>query len=88
MPEATSRTYKLPNLLEDWPWERNLCPDYPELKKASTAWIESYKLFSPKEQTIFNLCDFGTHYSVLWLERAVNFSLKRTLRMFDLLIPR
>ncbi|OJA09461.1 hypothetical protein AZE42_11144 [Rhizopogon vesiculosus] len=49
----------IPNVLARWPWPRRLNQHYPEVGAESTAWIASFKPFSPKAQDAFDRCEFN-----------------------------
>lgn len=53
------KSYRLPDLLRDWPWKRVISPHYRAVKAKSVPWIESFKPFSTKAQEAFNKCDFS-----------------------------
>ncbi|KAG2124659.1 terpenoid synthase [Suillus clintonianus] len=47
----------IPDLLARWPFPRRLNHYYPKVRAESSAWLESFKAFSPKAQDAFNRCD-------------------------------
>ena len=55
-------TFRLPDLLANFPWPRNLSEYYREAKAESSAWTESFHPFDEEGLRGFNLCDFGTHF--------------------------
>ena len=60
-------TFRLPDVLVDFPWPRNLSEHYCEAKAESVAWTESFHPFDEEGLRRFNLCDFGTSLSPsLW----------------------
>ncbi|KAJ8474148.1 hypothetical protein ONZ51_g7404 [Trametes cubensis] len=57
---AQSRVYfHLPDTLNAWPWQRRINPHSAAVSAASAAWIESFRVFSPRAQVAFNKCNFG-----------------------------
>lgn len=58
-------TYRLPDILIDFPWSRNLSEFYKESKAESSAWTESFHLFDEEGLKGYNLCDFSTFFPVL-----------------------
>ena len=55
-------TFRLPDLLANFPWPRNLSEHYREAKAESSAWTESFHFFDEEGLRRFNLCDFSTHF--------------------------
>ena len=55
MPER----YYIPKTLEKWKWTRQINPHHNEIHPEATAWIKSFKAFSPKAQEAFDRCDFS-----------------------------
>ncbi|ETW81359.1 hypothetical protein HETIRDRAFT_51706 [Heterobasidion irregulare TC 32-1] len=53
----TTKIY-LPDTLAHWRWPRRINPHYLEVKEEAAAWIASFRVFSPKAQRAFDLCDF------------------------------
>ena len=53
--------FRLPDLLADFPWPRNLSEHYHEAKSESSAWTESFHPFDEDGLRRFNLCDFSTY---------------------------
>ena len=51
--------YRIPDVLQDWPWTRHLNPHFEEGKRASEAWLETFKPFTLRGQMAFDKCDFG-----------------------------
>jgi hypothetical protein len=49
----------IPDLLVRWPFPRRLNHYYPKVRAESSAWLESFKAFSPKAQQAFDRCNFG-----------------------------
>ncbi|KAJ7493620.1 terpenoid synthase [Mycena latifolia] len=52
-------TFRLPNTLAQWPYQRQINPSYDEIKRESSTWLESFNAFCPKAQSAFNRCDFN-----------------------------
>jgi hypothetical protein len=58
--QAKSTTWiHIPDTLAYFPWPRTLNPHFEECKAESDAWIQSFKVFTPKAQIAFNKCDFS-----------------------------
>ena len=55
----STKTYRIPNVLQDWPWQRHVNVNLSEGSEESTKWLESFKPFTPKGQAAFNACNFG-----------------------------
>ena len=53
-------TYRLPDLLVNFPWARKLSEFYKDVKAESSAWTESFHLFDDEGLRGFNLCDFSS----------------------------
>lgn len=51
--------FYLPDTIADWPWPRQLNSLYEEVAPASAAWLESFGVFSQREQEAFDSCNFG-----------------------------
>ncbi|KAG1847828.1 terpenoid synthase [Suillus subalutaceus] len=49
----------IPDLLARWPFPRRLNQHYSKVSAESSAWLESFKAFSPKAQHAFDRCDFN-----------------------------
>jgi hypothetical protein len=49
----------LPDTLKKWQWPRQLNPHYAEVSQASSAWVTSFRAFSPRAQKAFDRCNFG-----------------------------
>ena len=58
---STALTFRLPDLLANFPWPRNLSEHYREAKAESSAWTESFHPFDEDGLRGFNLCDFSTY---------------------------
>ncbi|KAH9011292.1 hypothetical protein EDB85DRAFT_2160163 [Lactarius pseudohatsudake] len=54
-----SGRYYIPVNLDKWKWPRRINPHYAEVKAASSAWVRSFGVFSPKAQEAYDRCDFG-----------------------------
>ncbi|CAA7262204.1 unnamed protein product [Cyclocybe aegerita] len=50
----SEQQYTLPDLLQNWPWNRHLSPYYEEAKRESSAWVESFKPFDQDGQRAFD----------------------------------
>ncbi|KZT01823.1 terpenoid synthase [Laetiporus sulphureus 93-53] len=48
----------LPETMAAWPWPRRINPCYEEVAAESSAWLRSFKAFSPASQYAFDRCDF------------------------------
>jgi len=59
----SSLTFRLPDLLVNFPWSRNLSEHYHETKAESTVWTESFHPFDEEGLRKFNLCDFSAYIS-------------------------
>ncbi|KAI0331584.1 hypothetical protein GY45DRAFT_610786 [Cubamyces sp. BRFM 1775] len=60
MPAHSRILLRLPDTLHTWPWQRRINPHYATVSAAvSVEWIESFRVFSPKVQGAFNMCNFG-----------------------------
>lgn len=57
-------TLLLPDTLAHWPWARALNVHYPEAKRESSEWFNSFHAFGPKSQKAFNLCDFSEYIAL------------------------
>ena len=55
MPER----YYIPKTLENWKWPRQINPHHNEVYPEASAWIKSFKAFSPKAQEAFDRCNFS-----------------------------
>jgi len=51
--------FRLPDLLENWPWSRCLSPYYEEAKGGSSPWVRSFLPFDQKGQRAFDACDLS-----------------------------
>ncbi|KAG1886767.1 terpenoid synthase [Suillus subluteus] len=49
----------IPDVLARWPFPRRLNQHHSKVSAESSAWLESFKAFSPKAQQAFDRCDFG-----------------------------
>ncbi|KAI1782453.1 terpenoid synthase [Ganoderma leucocontextum] len=50
---------RLPDMLEDWPWQRKINPLYEEVAAEGDAWLRSFLPFNPQSQYAFERCQFG-----------------------------
>ncbi|KAG1819038.1 terpenoid synthase [Suillus subaureus] len=48
----------IPDILARWPFPRRLNQHYSKVGAESSAWLESFKAFSPKAQQAFDVCNF------------------------------
>ncbi|KAF7330915.1 Terpene cyclase [Mycena venus] len=48
---------KLPDILANWPWSRAINPNYANCRIESRAWSGKFRVFSPKAQHAFDLCN-------------------------------
>ncbi|TFK37713.1 hypothetical protein BDQ12DRAFT_137831 [Crucibulum laeve] len=76
--------YRIPNALSEWPWSRTLSPHYGKAKAESTAWVESFKPFRPKEQAAFNACDFNLLGCLTYPGRDAGTSLKLMVKAIEM----
>jgi len=53
------KKFFLPNTVGTWPWPRRLNQHYTEINAESSAWIKSFKAFTPKAQEGYDRCQFG-----------------------------
>ncbi|KAI0331578.1 terpenoid synthase [Cubamyces sp. BRFM 1775] len=58
MPTHSQILLRLPDTLHTWPWQRHINRHHATVSAASAAWIESFRVFSPKVQGAFNRCNF------------------------------
>jgi len=58
---STVLTFRLPDLLANFPWPRNLSEHYREAKAESSAWTESFHPFDEDGIRGFNLCDLSAY---------------------------
>ncbi|KAG2151275.1 terpenoid synthase [Suillus bovinus] len=49
----------IPNILTNWPFPRRLNQHHSKVRAESSAWLASFKAFSPKAQKAFDRCNFG-----------------------------
>jgi len=56
---AVGDIFTIPDVLANFPWKRILSECYPWMKAESSAWTESYHLFSAEGLRGFNACDFN-----------------------------
>ncbi|KAG2040647.1 terpenoid synthase [Suillus americanus] len=49
----------IPDVLARWPFPRRPNQHYSKVSAESSAWLESFKAFSPKAQQAFDRCDFN-----------------------------
>ena len=54
-------TCRIPDILVNFPWPRNLSEHYDEAKAESSAWTGSFHPFNEKGLRGYNLCDFSTY---------------------------
>ncbi|KZS92130.1 terpenoid synthase [Sistotremastrum niveocremeum HHB9708] len=50
---ASSDTYRIPEMLKNWPWPRRINPHFKGASSASAAWLEQFKPESPAVQKTF-----------------------------------
>ncbi|KAG5721588.1 Pentalenene synthase [Termitomyces sp. T112] len=55
----TESVFFLPDTLANWPWTRTISPFYLQAQADSSAWIQSFKIFTAGEQRAFDLCNFN-----------------------------
>jgi hypothetical protein len=48
------QSFRIPEVLADYPWQRQFNPRYEEVKKESDGWMYSFKAFSAKSQYAFD----------------------------------
>ena len=60
----SEQRYRLPDLLRDWPWTRQLSPYYLQAKKESSAWVSSFRPFHSRGQKAFDACDLSELCSI------------------------
>ncbi|KAF8871974.1 isoprenoid synthase domain-containing protein [Infundibulicybe gibba] len=80
--------FRIPDLLRNWPWPRQLNPHYSVCNAESIAWCEALGAFSPKSQVAFNSCAIGLLAGLAYplLDKAglrVGCDLTNLLYMFD-----
>ncbi|KAF8268453.1 terpenoid synthase [Lactarius quietus] len=51
--------FYLPDPLAQWPWKRELNPNYEQVKPASEAWVHNLQLLDAKSQKSFDRCNFA-----------------------------
>lgn len=49
----------IPDILARWPFPRRLNQHHCKVRAESSAWLESFRAFSPKAQQAFDRCDFS-----------------------------
>ena len=59
--------FRLPDLLDNWPWDRRLSPYYEEAKGESAAWVRSFVPFDQRGQRAFDACDLSMFYAFVHL---------------------
>ena len=64
---SANTEFRLPNLLENWPWCRSLSPYYEEAKSESSAWVRSFLPFDQKGQRAFDACDLSKFWAFVYL---------------------
>ncbi|KAF8154199.1 terpenoid synthase [Crassisporium funariophilum] len=65
--------YKLPDLMRNWPWTRQLSPYYTDAKEESSTWVESFRPFGAAGQKSFNACDLNLLASLTYPRRNKEF---------------
>ncbi|KAF9481630.1 terpenoid synthase [Pholiota conissans] len=65
--------YRIPDLLQSWPWGRLLSPYYADAKRESSAWVESFRPFDRRGQKSFNACDLNLLASLTYSNRNKEF---------------
>ena len=56
---TTKTMLNLPDILQDWPWERQINTHHEAVASEATVWLQSFKAFSPKAQDAFDRCNFS-----------------------------
>src|SRR6266545_4814783 len=69
--------YRLPNLLDKWPWSRCLSPYYEEAKEESGSWVRSFLPFNEEGQRAFDACDLSEFCIFMYM----CFDLQHTLQI-------
>ena len=64
---SANTEFRLPDLLEGWPWSRSLSPYYEEAKEQSSSWVRSFAPFDQKGQRAFDACDFSRFCAFVYL---------------------
>lgn len=49
---------KIPDFMGEWPFKRQLNPNYETAKAASRDWLHTFGLFDGKPHDAFDRCDF------------------------------
>ncbi|KAK7691188.1 hypothetical protein QCA50_006291 [Cerrena zonata] len=49
----------IPNLLDNWPWPRQLNPYHAISKSESDSWAQSFNAFDSEAQHVYNKCNFS-----------------------------
>lgn len=62
-----TKTYRIPDSLVAWPYQRRLNPHYETVKAASSSWLRGFRAFGEKAQRAYDACDFS---ELAWLDRA------------------
>ncbi|KAF8649326.1 hypothetical protein AX16_005881 [Volvariella volvacea WC 439] len=65
--------YTLPDILTNWPWQRQLSPYYEEAKKESEKWLRSFRPFKPREQQEFDSCNLSLLACLTYCNRSRDF---------------
>ena len=52
-------SFRIPDVLADYPWKRQFNSHYEQVKKASDQWMHGFKAFSAKSQYAFDKGEFG-----------------------------
>ena len=60
---SANTEFRLPDLLENWPWSRCLSPYYEEAKGESSSWVRSFLPFDQKGQRAFDACDLSKFWA-------------------------
>jgi hypothetical protein len=63
--------FYLPDILRNWPCPRSISAFYDEVKKESSKWCESFKVFRPKVQDVFNFSRLNLLVVLLPTQRSI-----------------
>jgi hypothetical protein len=50
--------FRLPDLVAQWPWPRQLNRHYEEAKSESEKWLRAFEALDANSQRAFDFCDF------------------------------
>lgn len=63
------QSFRIPEVLADYPWKRRFNPRYEEVKKESDSWMYGFKAFSAKSQYAFDKGELGR--SLSWIDSVL-----------------